>query len=121
MRSLALNPFCESHISSYMMAILDLYKAFIILGLDARKINSKRPIYWIALVMSSLERLRLLDWIYRMPIIFRYNFDWSRREGVTSLWLMPLIDLRYHSMVLRLLDTRTFLVAIEIPPVHSWI
>ena len=40
---------------------------------------------------------------------------------MTLSWLMPSIDLRYCSIVLRLLDTRTLLVAIKMSPVHSQI
>ena len=78
MRSLALDPFCESHVSSYIIAMLDLGKAFIILGLDARESDSKRPVCQMVLVMLLLERLHLLGWIYGMPMIFRYDFDWDR-------------------------------------------
>jgi len=71
--------------SSHTMAILDLGKAFIILGLDARKIDSKRPVYRMAIVILSLERLYLLGWTYGMPMIFRYDFNWGRQEDVTLL------------------------------------
>jgi len=60
MRSLALDLFCESHVSNYMMAMLNLGKAFIILGLDTRESDSKRPVYRMVLVMLLLERLHLL-------------------------------------------------------------
>jgi len=40
---------------------------------------------------------------------------------MTLLWLMLSIDLRYCSIVLRLLDARTLLVTIEMSPMHGQI
>jgi len=66
---------------SHIMAISDLGKAFIILGLNAREIDSKRSVCWMALVISSLERLHLLGWTYGMPMIFRYDFVMTWQNG----------------------------------------
>jgi len=62
MRSLALDPFWESHISSYTMTMSDLGEALITLGFDAREIDLKRLVCLMMLMMSSLERLHLLGW-----------------------------------------------------------
>jgi len=45
------------------MAMFDFGKALMTLGFDAKKIDLKRPVYLIKLVISSLIRLLLLDWI----------------------------------------------------------
>ena len=42
------------------MAMLDLGEALITLGFDAREIVLKRPVCFITLVMSLLEKLHLL-------------------------------------------------------------
>ena len=52
--SFALEPFWLSQISNYMIAILDLGKALIILGLVAKEMFSKRLMYFMKLVMFLL-------------------------------------------------------------------
>jgi len=65
--------------------------------------------------MSLLVRARPLNYIYRMPVIFRYNFDWESCGAETSLWSISLIDLMYFSIVKRLLSAGRLLVMMVNP------
>jgi len=69
--------------------------------------------------MSSLVRARLLNYIYGMPVIFKYDFNWGSCGAETSLWLMPSMDLMYFSIVIRLLGVGMLLVMMINPSAES--